>query len=275
MKRNWLIIGLIGLVGLGGGLLLSSNRYQMWLAERQKENLPRAENLNYSYNANTNNINSQVNDNDNTNTNANTNTSALPNEKNLAVPFTSQAPNGNWDQDHEEFCEEASVLMVGRYWKHLPISDTTDAEAALQKIKAWELDNLGFYFDTTAAETAKILEGLYVVKTRLVVDPTVDQIKQELAAGRPVIVPTAGRELGNPYFTAPGPLYHMLVLKGYTSDGNFISNDAGTKHGADYVYRSDVVMKVMHDWIPGADRFKAGNGTTTGGRKVVIFTEPK
>lgn len=266
-KRSAAIITAIVLFGLTAGWVLTSDRYQQWLAERRKQNLPPAENANVNISTANTNSTTIVND-----SNANF-TDVLPANKNLAVPFTSQAPHANWDQDHNEFCEEASVLMVGRFWKELPISNPDDAEAALQRIKAWELDNLGFYYDTTAAETAAILAGLYNLKTKLLENPTVAEIKAEIAAGRPVIVPAAGRELGNPNYTPPGPIYHMIVIKGYTDDGQFITNDPGTRRGADFVFDQDVVIKAMHDWAPAADRTKPRNGDSTG-RKVVIVAEP-
>lgn len=198
-------------------------------------------------------------------------TAVLPAEVNLKVPFTSQAPDANWDQDHDEFCEEAAALMVGRYWQDRAIAGKSEAEAALQEIKSFELKELGFYFDTTAAETAKILEKLYGLRVEIVTDPSLDDIKRAVASGDPVIVPAAGRELGNPNFRRPGPVYHNLVVKGYTADGKLITNDPGTRKGADYVYDADVVMNAMHDWVPSGDRTKPGNGSATG-RKVMIVT---
>jgi len=38
--------------------------------------------------------------------------SILPESYNLGVPFTSQAPEANWQIPFKEACEEASVLMV-------------------------------------------------------------------------------------------------------------------------------------------------------------------
>ncbi len=216
------------------------------------------------------NVNSTGNENVNSNVNTNSAVPPLPKEYNLDIAFTSQAPDANWDQDHDEFCEEAAVLMVGRYWKNLGIKDKADAEAALQEIKTWEIDNLGFYYDTTAAETATILTGMYGLTYDLVEDPTVATIKRAVASGKPVIVPTDGRALGNPNFRSPGPVYHNLVIKGYTDDGKFITNDPGTRKGADYVYEESIVMNAMHDWVPNADRTKPGNGSSTG-RKVVII----
>ena len=101
---------------------------------------------------------------------------------------------------------------------------------------------------------------------RLIEDPTVDQIKAELVAGRPVIVPAAGRLLGNPYFTAPGPIYHMLVIRGYTQNDQFIVNDPGTSRGESFLYDFDTLLYALHDWNNG--------GEITQGRKVVIVLSP-
>ncbi|MBI4093148.1 MAG: C39 family peptidase [Candidatus Kerfeldbacteria bacterium] len=204
----------------------------------------------------------------------NTNTAGepepLPVAVNLKVPFTSQAPDANWDQDHEEFCEEAAVLMVGRYWQDRTIEGKSDAEAALQEIKTFELKEFGFYYDTTAAETARILENLYGLRVEIIADPSLDDIKRAVASGNPVIVPTAGRQLGNPNFRRPGPVYHNLVIKGYTADGKLITNDPGTRKGADYLYSAEVVLNAMHDWVPAGERTVPRNGDVGEGRKVVI-----
>lgn len=193
----------------------------------------------------------------NTTTNANTPV-AVPAELNLSAPFTSQAPDANWDEDHEDFCEEASVLMAARALQGRTIRDTADAEKALQEIKRWQLDNLGFFKSTTAAETARIIREFYELPARLLPNPSVQDLKTELAAGRFVIVPAAGRLLGNPNFRSPGPLYHMLLLKGYTTTGKFITHDPGTRNGRNYVYAYDVLMNAIHDWnngdVPNGDR---------------------
>lgn len=188
---------------------------------------------------------------------------ALPAEINLAVPFTVQAPHANWEAPYKEFCEEASVLMAVRYLHNESIPSAEAADAALLEIKAFEEDRFGYYEDTTAAETAIVLrEHFKRDDVTIVEEPTIDEIKQALAHGKLVIVPAAGRLLGNPFYTPPGPLYHMLVIKGYTADGKFITNDPGTRRGADYVYEETVLMNAIHDWREG--------GNVEGGRKVVL-----
>lgn len=188
---------------------------------------------------------------------------SLSEEVNLAIPFTSQAPHANWDMPYQEFCEEASVLMVASYVLGQRIAGPDDATAKMMAIKSFEEERFGYYEDTTAEETAVILREYYgLTDVEVVYDPTIVRIKQEVALGRAVIVPSAGRMLPNPYFHQPGPLYHMLVIKGYTRDGRFITNDPGTRRGADFLYEPEVLLNATHDW---------NGGNVSEGRKVVII----
>ncbi len=188
--------------------------------------------------------------------------SPAPEAINLDIPFTSQAPHRIWDLPYEEFCEEASVLMAASYLKGEKIPDADYANEKLLAIKAFEEKRFGYYEDTTAEETAVILREFYgIEKVKVVASPSVADIREALAQGKAVIVPAAGRLLGNPYFQTPGPVYHMLVIKGYTKDGNFITNDPGTRRGENFIYTPDVLMNAIHDWDP-AD--------INSGRKVMI-----
>lgn len=189
---------------------------------------------------------------------------ALPPETNLAVPFTPQAPHANWEQPYGDFCEEASVLMAASYIHSDTIASPEDADQKMLAIKAFEDQTFGYSKDTTASETAQILRDFYDIDAVMLKDnPTITDIKQALATGKLVIVPAAGRLLGNPYFQAPGPLYHMFVIKGYTNNGQFIVNDPGTRRGADFLYSEATVMNAMHDWRP--------DGQIELGRKVIII----
>ncbi|MBT5808408.1 hypothetical protein HOI18_04015 [Candidatus Uhrbacteria bacterium] len=191
----------------------------------------------------------------------------LPLSINLAVPFTSQAPHANWDYPYKETCEEASVYMVHRYFEGEPegMIDAQKADDAILKIVAFEEGLFGYYEDTTVEQTGIFAEMMYGFSSAVAIeDPTVDDIKTQLAEGRPVIVPAAGRMLGNPYFTAPGPIYHMLVVRGYTEDDQFIVNDPGTKRGEAYLYDVDTLMSAIHDWNDGEE-------ITDGGRVVLVL----
>ena len=188
----------------------------------------------------------------------------IPAEFNLAVPFTSQAPFEDWNLPYKEACEEASVAMVDAFYKNRELTKRLSDEE-IKKLVDWQVKNLGHYEDTTAEETARILREKYGYgHVRVVENPTIDDIKREVAQGRPVILPAAGRLLGNRYFRQPGPLYHMLVVRGWTKNGKIITNDPGTKRGEGYLYDPDVLMNAVHDW---------NGGDVVNGRKVMIVVE--
>ncbi len=179
---------------------------------------------------------------------------------NWAVPFTSQAPTGNWDAFHEQTCEEASSIMVSHYFKNVPIiSDQVENE--LSDVATWERANLGTDVSITAAQVVTMLTDYYGLQATLIKEPTAKMLKAELAQEHLIIVPAQGQYLNNPYFTAPGPVYHMLVLRGYDANDHFITNDPGTKHGEQYVYTTAVLMNAIHDW---------NDGDVANGAKVVI-----
>lgn len=175
---------------------------------------------------------------------------AIPALMNLDAPFTSQAPDANWQLPFKEACEEASMLMVDAFYQGKTFTQES-AKAAILKMVDFEKRYFGYYEDTNAAETAELARAYFGYgNARLVPGPiTADMIKREIAAGRPVIVPAAGRMLGNPYYTPPGPYYHMLVIKGYTTT-EFITNDPGTRRGKDFRYSYATLLNAIHDYNP-------------------------
>lgn len=166
---------------------------------------------------------------------------------NLNVPFTMQAPYSDWSEPWQNTCEEASILMVHYYFQQKTFTKEI-AKNEILKLVEWQNQNYGNYVDTTAAETAIMVEKNWDYQTEVIDNPTVEQIKKFLNEGLPVIVPLAGRELNNPYFRAPGPIYHMAVIKGYTKDDQFIVNDPGIGKGHDYLYPFNTLMNAIHDW---------------------------
>jgi hypothetical protein len=186
----------------------------------------------------------------------------LPPEVDLPVPFTVQAPRANWDDVHEDFCEEASVLMAASYVLGRDIPSADAAESEMAKIRAFEEERLGHWRTTTAEETAMILREYYgVADVALVSNPTAAMIREALGEGKVVIAPAFGRTLRNPFYTPPGPLYHMLVIKGYLRDGRFITNDPGTRRGEAFRYDPEVLLDAIHDF---------NGGDVENGRKVII-----
>lgn len=174
--------------------------------------------------------------------------SALPEKVFLDVTFLVQAPKANWDPPHEEACEEAALVMVKYYLDQQALVED-DGDREMLKMADWEAAN-GYGLSVTLEELRQIAQKYYGISNgKVKTDISVEDIKRELAAGRPVIVPLAGRQLRNPYFTPPGPIYHMLVIKGYDSDG-FITNENGIRQGKDYRYSFDTLYQAIHDYNP-------------------------
>jgi uncharacterized protein YvpB len=188
---------------------------------------------------------------------------------NLAVPFTSQAPTGVWDALHEDACEEASIYMVHEYFAGVSAItkiDSTTADTAIISIVNYGETNFNYGLSIDASQIAALIEKYYPTFQATVTDnPTVADIKVAIDAGHPVIVPAAGRLLGNPNFTGSGPLYHMLVIRGYDAT-HFITNDPGTRLGQNYNYTQSVLMTAIHDW---------NNGDVMSGTPRIIIMTPK
>lgn len=183
---------------------------------------------------------------------------------NLAVPFTSQAPRGVWDALHEDTCEEASLLMVDAFFDGRTLTPD-GVEAELLAFVDWEKQRFGYFEDTTAAETAVMAREYYGhSNVEVQYDITVGDIEDVVRGGLPVIVPLDGRMIGNPFFSGAGPEYHMLVIRGLTKDGKFITNDPGTRRGEAYLYDPQVIWDAIYDW----------NGGSGARRKVMIVIRP-
>ncbi|MEX0594629.1 MAG: C39 family peptidase, partial [Patescibacteria group bacterium] len=166
----------------------------------------------------------------------------------LKVPFYVQAPFAVWDELHGEACEEASLHMVRDYYR----KTTLDLEGQDQQILNfihWQQDN-GYKVDLTLSQLASAAKKYYQFGgAEILENPTIDEIKREVLAGRPVIVPAAGRLLDNPNFRTPGPIYHMLVIKGFDKTG-FITNDPGTRNGEGFHYSYQNLYQSIHNWDP-------------------------
>ena len=161
------------------------------------------------------------------------------------VQFAMQAPFSNWDMPYQEMCEEAALVLVSKYYNKETL-DKNIMDEELTKIRKWESDEWGIYTDSTVAEIKEMGETIYNLNIEISTDVSIDNIKNNLRKNYLVLVPTAGRELHNPFFKQPGPLYHILVLRGFTDD-SFIANDVGIGKGEAYKYKFQTVINATHD----------------------------
>lgn len=188
--------------------------------------------------------------------------SEIPNEINLPVPFTSQAPEKNWDQPWQDACEEAVVLMFDAYYKEYNLSPLFARDEIIKMVDWQEQKGWGLSIEI---EKVKELTEDYSnnLKTKIIENPTVDQIKRIIASGNIVLVVADGKVLPNPHFSNGGPEYHALIIRGYT-DKTFITNDPGTQFGENFEYKYNDLMNAIHDW---------NDGNVTAGKKVILVID--
>jgi hypothetical protein len=173
--------------------------------------------------------------------------SGPPSEINLDVPFFPQAPDADWGMPWQEACEEAAVLLA--YYYATDQSPTKEEfKANIQQLIDWQIENFGDYKHTNIEQTAKMLSEVFKYSSiQVFKDVNAEDLKKELAQGHVIVAPFAGRELQNPFYSGEGPLYHMMVIKGYDEE-HFITNDVGTKRGENFIYPYETIMSAMHEW---------------------------
>jgi len=203
----------------------------------------------------------------------------IPEFIDLKTPFVSQAPLNNWDNLHNEACEEASVLSVIAGLENQSLSrDEMDKE--IIKMVDWQMDYFGGHYDLPINNVEELIEKYYNNKynVQIIENPSMDNIKKELASGNPLIIPASGRTLANPHYTGLGPVYHMLVIRGYDENTQeFITNDVGTHHTGDsYRFKMSIVFDAIHDmpaWGKQKNDLDRDPNMIFEGRKVVIIVE--
>jgi len=165
----------------------------------------------------------------------------------LQVPFSTQAPNDNWNRNED--CEETSITMANAFLTgstedKLP---TDAAQNAINNLKAWEQINLGYNANTGVDATTKMAEGAFNLTVTRIPNFTEADLKNALQAGHPILLPINAKLLGNTQYKNGGPIYHMIVLRGFKGD-TFIVNDPGTDNGDGNEYPFSILQKASADW---------------------------
>ena len=174
---------------------------------------------------------------------------------NLPVPFTPEAPDGLMVKPWNNACEEASLIMLDEYYsgnKNSTIPKTKAKKLMLDYI-AIENKIFGYNGNTDAKEIVGLANKYSkYFEARAVTNPTLEQIKAELGAGRPVIALVYGFELNNPriIFSRNGSYYHTFVIKGFDdATKEFIVNDNGDlKQGLDLRYKYDTILGALRNY---------------------------
>jgi hypothetical protein len=185
----------------------------------------------------------------------------VPNKYLISLPFVEQAPEKNWDQPWQDACEEASLLTVQYFYQ--------DKKPNLKQIKndilsLIDYENKNEMTESINISQMSILSRDYLsLKSKIIENPTINQLKEYISQNIPVIVPTSGKILfkENKHFNDGGPYYHNVVLVGYDdSKKQFIVHDVGTKSGKNFHYSYDLLIDSIHDFPDSNKKEDINNG---------------
>ncbi len=191
---------------------------------------------------------------------------------NLSVPHIWEIPNGAWVPPWSGACEEASMMMVERYYlgnRGVSYSNT-EMQLIMQPLFAIEDHLFGSNSDTNSTRTLKVINDFTSFDATSKQNPSLDDIKSELRRGHPVISLHYGYSLNNPLhrFRRGGSSYHMMVITGFDEDKKeFLVNDPELKNGLDFRYPYDIILGSLHDFNHATKK--------ADGPPVVLFTKSK
>jgi hypothetical protein len=176
----------------------------------------------------------------------------LPDRVLLDAPFFPQAPLARWsDPRQQDGCEEAALLMV-HLWLTGQTMTAEQAEQEIIRLSEYEALRYGGFVDRSITDVCALFTDYYHHKAYIRRDVSAEDIRETLARGNLVIVPTNGRILDNPNYTAPGPITHMLLVTGYDDEtGQFITNDPGTRNGRGFVFSYERLIAAIYDYPTG------------------------
>ncbi|MFA6514461.1 MAG: C39 family peptidase [Patescibacteria group bacterium] len=170
------------------------------------------------------------------------------------VPFTSQAPYGDWaDMRQENGCEEASALMAVKWARNEGLTKD-EALKEITGLSDFLLKKYGEYNDVSNQDTVDWIFRDYFNynKISLTRNITLADIIYELSLDHVVLTQMDGQLMHNPNFKAPGPERHMIVIRGYDpTTKELITNDPGTRKGELYRYDADSLYKAIRDYPTG------------------------
>ena len=198
-----------------------------------------------------------------------TTTEKPPSQVMIAVPYLNEAPEDIWKGPWKNACEEATIVMVERFYLGDKSISIKDGKAFMQELFDIQDAKYGSNANSDADRMEYLIDNHTTFDGQVKRNPTLEDIKNELRNGHPVIALHRGFDLKNPHipFLATGSSYHTTVIKGYDDvRGQFITNDPGDSiAGAGYRYDYKIFMNSLHDY--------QYNTRLADGSPVVIFSK--
>lgn len=171
---------------------------------------------------------------------------------NLPVPYTSEMPEGIEKRPWVNACEEATIVMVDKFYQGDQTISTSTAVGAMKVLFAIQDKLYGSNDNSSAERTAYLINNYESYRATIKEDPTLEEIKNELRENRPVISFHYGFDLKNINipFSPIGSSFHVMVIKGYDdSKQSFVTNDPGDIiEGENHLYEYQLFINSLHDY---------------------------
>lgn len=158
----------------------------------------------------------------------------------LNVGFQPQVPPGDWSKSMS--CGPASLNMAGAYAYGVAPNNPLYIPKICGYLGKSDTSNClpGGTNTTDLVRAAKAVNNAR--NTYSASGWTLARIKQEIDAGRPVVVAVNAGALHNPHYSYKGG--HFVLVVGYDS-ANMIVNDPGTRYGSHWAYSNSVFTTAM------------------------------
>lgn len=175
----------------------------------------------------------------------------LPKSVNLHVPFYMQAPDNKRVLPWTEACSEANIVLAAYYIQDKILTKDEFKQQILMITKV-QKKLFGTYIETPLEELKKTYDRFYpnIGHTKIIENPTILDIKKELAQWNIIISPSAGKKLDNKYYSDGGPRFHTLLIRGYDNK-YFYTNDVGISRGEKFPYLKQTIIDANHDLVEG------------------------
>jgi len=179
----------------------------------------------------------------------------LPIKKEIDVKFYSQFPLDiatwiKYDEPYQNFCEEASLL---NWYYHLIWKEPSLKEYNNDLLELKEIEDLIFdwwYKHTSIQDTLKLLIAFQEEQEifwEIVKNPSIQIIKEHLTKWNLIITPLYWKWLSNNLFIGWWPIYHNLIIKGYTEQ-NFITNEVWVSKWDWFMYKQSELMENIYNY---------------------------
>jgi len=179
-------------------------------------------------------------------------TTSLEKKKILNVPFVSEAPDHNWVSPWMNACEEASITMVYAYYNEKNNITVAEQKDFMKILFSMQNKLYGSNANSNAERSNYLINNYASFSGHVVNNPTIEDIKKEIANNHPVITFHYGFDLKNPNipFLSTGTSYHSTVVTGYDDTKNvFIVNDSGDDvDGKNHEYSYSLYINSLHDY---------------------------